>query len=79
MHIVYQATSIDYRSKEVIIPANDVIRFTLLYANEAQDIETLIVDPLSNDIYLVQKNWFGTRASIYKVMGLECETTAACI
>ena len=56
-----------YRSKEVTIPANEVIRYTLLYPNEPQDIETLIVDPTSNEIYLVQKNWFGTRAAIYKV------------
>ena len=56
-----------YRGKEVTIPANEVIRYTLLYPNEPQDIETLIVDPTSNEIYLVQKNWFGTRAAIYKV------------
>ena len=61
------AKFIFYRSKEVTIPANEVIRYTLLYPNEPQDIETLIVDQISNEIYLVQKNWFGTRAAIYKV------------
>ena len=61
------AKLIFFRSKEVTIPANEVIRYTLLYPNEPQDIETLIVDQISNEIYLVQKNWFGTRAAIYKV------------
>ena len=55
------------RTKEIIIPASEVIRYNLLYPDEPQDIETLIVDPLSNEVYLVQKNWFGTRAAIYKV------------
>ena len=56
-----------FRSKIVEIPADEVVRYTLLYPNDPHDIETLIVDPLSDDIYLVQKNWFGTTAAIYKV------------
>ena len=52
-----------------------MIRYTLLYPNEPQDIETVIVDQISNDIYLVQKNWFGTRASIYKVGKIKLNRT----
>ena len=59
------------RTKEITIPASEVIRYNLLYPNEPQDIETLIVDPLSDEVYLVQKNWFGTRAAIYKVTAKE--------
>ena len=54
--------------KEITIPASEVVRYNLLYPNEPQDIETLIVDPLSDEVYLIQKNWFGTRAAIYKVI-----------
>ena len=60
-------TNANFRSKIVEVPADEVVRYTLLYPNEPHDIETLIVDPISDDVYLVQKNWFGTSASIYKV------------
>ena len=60
--------NIRFRSKIVEVPEDEVVRYTLLYPNEPHDIETLIVDPLSEDIYLVQKNWFGTTAAIYKVI-----------
>ena len=60
-------TNANFRSKIVEVPSDEVVRYTLLYPNEPHDIETLIVDPISDDIYLVQKNWFGTSAFIYKV------------
>ena len=61
--------------KIVVIPADDVTKMVLTVPDgptecddEAKiDFETLMIDPIMGDIYLIQKNIFSTDASIYKV------------
>jgi len=60
--------------KKVVIPAADVTKMVLTVPDgptecddEAKiDFETLMIDPIFGDIYLIQKNIFSTDASIYK-------------
>ena len=61
--------------KKVVIPAADVTKMVLTVPDgptecddEAKiDFETLMIDPIMGDIYLIQKNIFSTDSSIYKV------------
>ena len=56
-----------FRPRKFKITPDEVLRYELEYPDEPLDIETLLVDPLSSDIYLIQKSWFNNNASIYKV------------
>ena len=58
-----------------VIPASDVTKMILtlpdgpIECNDETkvDFETLMVDPVMGDIYLIQKNIFQADANIYKV------------
>ncbi len=41
--------------------------FHLIYADGARDAETLLADPRTGDLFVVSKQWDGTRAGAYRV------------
>ena len=64
-----------YRNGVATIPASDITTMILKNPNQPtecddrtkQDFECLMADQVSGDVYLVQKNVFGTDVSLYKV------------
>ena len=67
---------INYRGGEtVVIPAADVAKMVLTVPDGPTecndetkvDFETLMIDPIMGDMYLIQKNIFSTDVNIYKV------------
>ena len=64
-----------YRNGVATIPASDITTMILKNPNQPaecddrtkQDFECLMADQISGDVYLVQKNVFGTDVSLYKV------------
>ena len=60
---------------KVVIPASDIAKIILTLPDgpiecddeTKVDFETLMVDPLMGDVYLIQKNIFMTDVNIYKV------------
>ena len=51
-----------------IIPAEEIEKFTLINPpGTGEDIETLMMDPITNQIYLLTKNHREALAIIYKV------------
>jgi hypothetical protein len=61
--------------KKLLIPASDITKMILTLPDgpiecddeSKVDFETLMVDPLMGDVYLIQKNIFMTDVNIYKV------------
>ena len=43
------------------------VAFTLSYADGPRDAETLVVDPLTGDLFVVSKQWDGAPAGLYRV------------
>jgi len=59
-------TRISYGPKVYQIPPEEIVKIELEYPDSPKDFETQLLDPLSNDIYLIEKNWFGRNALMYK-------------
>ena len=72
---INQAHHYNYRNGVATIPASDITTMILKNPNQPtecddrtkQDFECLMADQISGDVYLVQKNVFGTDVSLYKV------------
>ena len=72
---INQAHHYNYRNGVATIPASDITTMILKNPNQPAecddrtklDFECLMADQISGDVYLVQKNVFGTDVSLYKV------------
>ena len=64
------------RGSKLRVPAGDITKMVLelpdgpVECNDETklDFETMMIDPLSGDIYLIQKNIFRTDVNLYKVI-----------
>ena len=75
VHNLNQVYHYTHRNGVATIPASDITTMILKNPNQPtecddrtkQDFECLMADQISGDVYLVQKNVFGTDVSLYKV------------
>ena len=77
VHNLNQVYHYTHRNGVATIPASDITTMILKNPNQPtecddrtkQDFECLMADQISGDVYLVQKNVFGTDVSLYKARG----------
>ena len=60
------------KTKQVTIPADKIERFSFVYEDGAKDCETLFIDPLNSDVYLVSKR--EEKVGLYQIKSPLAET-----